>query len=169
MGQKQNKIEDLFFENPSKEYYLRQISKLTKVPKSTVSRKLEDLVKKKIILRLKSKPYDKFISNVEYSMYKYYKRTYFIEKIYLSGFIELLVEKTNPRSIILFGSIAKGESDKMSDIDIFIESEEISLNLSKFNLGHKINLIFNTSLKNVSEDLRNNLLNGIKLYGMIKI
>jgi predicted nucleotidyltransferase len=78
----------------------------------------------------------------------------------------------NPSCIILFGSIRKGESDKTSDIDIFVESSvKKSLDLSKFEkkIGHKIDLFIESDLKNLNSNLFNNVINGIKLYGSFKI
>jgi len=46
-------VEELFFENPVKEFYLRQITRLTGIPKTTVSRRLKKLIERKIILKIK--------------------------------------------------------------------------------------------------------------------
>jgi len=164
MGQ----IINLFYENPNKEFYLRQIARITNIPKSTVARKLKQLLKENLILKKKSEPYNYFIANQKNIIYRLKKKFYIIEKIYKSGLIEYLEKKTLPKAIVLFGSCAKGEFDKDSDIDIFINSSEIQLNLKDFHLKHKINVFFEANVLKLSPELRQNILNGVLLYGMIK-
>jgi len=169
MDQKKDRIKELFYNNPGKEFYLRQVSRLTKVPKTTVARKLMDLTKNKLIKRERKEPFDVYAANTTSHLYKYYKTQHIVENILRSGLIEHIVDKAYPKTIILFGSCAKGEFDKGSDIDLFVESEETTLNLKKFQLGRKINVFFSGKLINLSSELRDNILNGIKLYGMIRL
>ena len=103
-------------------------------------------------------------------MFVVYKQQRIIYKIYLSGILDYLEEKTLPKCIVLFGSAAKGNYYKDSDIDLFIQSSERILELKSFEkkLGHKIHIIFESELKNLSKELFNNILNGIVLYGFVK-
>jgi predicted nucleotidyltransferase len=75
-----------------------------------------------------------------------------------------------PQSIILFGSAAKGEDIGQSDIDLFIESKEISISLEKFEkpLKRKISILFKENFRDLSKELKNNIVNGIKLYGFLR-
>jgi predicted nucleotidyltransferase len=164
----ESKVKELFFENPSKEFYLRQIARLTRSPKSTVSAILKRLEKDSLIIRKKSEPFDRYQANVTDSDYIFYKKISILEKIQKSRMIDHIVEKTNPRAIILFGSCAKGEYRKDSDIDLFIQTVETGLDLEKFKLGHVINPIFRSDMINIAPGLRQNILNGIILYGMVR-
>ena len=170
MGQIE-KIEDLFFENPSIEFYLREISKITKVPKTTVQRILLKLKNRELITKLKTKPYSKYRANTENFYYKYYKKNRIIERLYKSELIEYLIKETNSSIIILFGSCAKGEYNSKSDIDLFLGSREIKLNLNDYEkiLKHKINMLFRQNIQDLNTELRNNVINGEKLYGFIRI
>ena len=165
----QDKVKELFFENPSKQFYLRQIAKLTKVPKSTVARILNQLLSDSIIVREKSEPFDKYRANTEDSLYKFHKKQFMLEKIYQSGLIDYIVEHAHPKTVILFGSCAKGEYDEKSDIDIFIESSEADMNFDKFKLKHTINPYFAKNIMEISKELRQNIINGSILHGMLKI
>ena len=165
----QDKVKELFFENPSKQFYLRQIAKLTKVPKSTVARILNQLLSDSIIVREKSEPFDKYRANTEDSLYKFHKKQFMLEKIYQSGLIDYIVEDAHPKTVILFGSCAKGEYDEKSDIDIFIESSETGMNFDKFKLKHAINPYFAKNIMEISKELRQNIINGSILHGMLKI
>ena len=166
-----NKIENLFFENPSREFYLREISKLIKIPKTTVQRKLIDLKNKELINKLKTKPYPRYRANTENFYYKYYKKNRIIENLYKSNLIEFLIKEANPSAIILFGSCAKGEYDVKSDIDLFLGSNEFRLDLKNYEekLKHKINIIFKQNIGDFNTELKNNIINGEKLYGVIRI
>ncbi|HIH41650.1 TPA: hypothetical protein HA239_04500, partial [Candidatus Woesearchaeota archaeon] len=163
MGQ----LAELFYENPGKEFYLRQVARLTKTPKTTASGKLKELVKQGIVIRKKDEPYDKYVAATENMLYKVYKKHFLIEKIYSSGLIQALAESIYPKAIVLFGSVAKGEYDKESDIDLYIMANEKEVNLGKFEraLNHRVNLFFEPDFRKLSEELRNNIINGIPLYG----
>ena len=76
-----------------------------------------------------------------------------------------------PKSIVLFGSFSKGEDIESSDIDIFVEAEEMEIDLTKFEkkLSRKINLYFDENLKKLGKNLKENIINGIVLGGVIEI
>lgn len=170
MGQKE-KIEKLFFENPSKYFYLREIGKLTKVPKTTVQRNLIELKKDNMVIKSKDKPYPRYVANTENFYYKYNKRNNIIKNLYKSGLIEYLIKELSPRTIILFGSCAKGEYNVKSDIDLYIESKENAIKTAKYEkiLKHKINIFFAEEINTLNKELFNNIINGEKLYGFIKL
>jgi len=170
MGQKK-KILKLFFEQSAKSFQIREIAKLTKIPKTTVSRHINILLKEKLIKKEKKGIFPSYKSNETNFYYKFYKKIYFLEDIYKTELIEYLEKNLYPKSIILFGSFAKAEYIKDSDIDIFIQAKEQSIDLSKFEkkLKHKIHLFFEENLNNLSKELFNNIINGIKLAGYIKV
>lgn len=159
MGQNvENKILKVYFENPEKEFTVREVSSLTKVPRATVHKK---------ILELKKENY----FNDEL-FFKIKKTNFYIEEIFSSGLIRFLINELNPSLVILFGSFRKGESDKNSDIDLFVESSvKKNLDLTKFErkLKHKIDLFIEFDLNKVNSNLLNNVVNGIKLYGSFKV
>lgn len=158
-SEKLDKIMELIFENQEKEFTIREIEKETKLPRATISDYLKDM--KSLGLLDKSSLF-----------FKIKKTHYFIEKIVKSGLIDFLISELNPSCIILFGSIRKGESDKNSDIDLFIESSvKKELDLSKYEkiLKHEISSFIETKISNLQENLLNNVVNGIKLYGSFKI
>ena len=165
------KIQELFFENPSREFYLREINKLTNVPITTTKRILNNLKNKELITKIKTKPYPKYRANTENFYYKFYKKISIMEKVYRSGLIDYLIEERNPSIIILFGSCAKGEYDIKSDIDLFLGANEIKLSLNEYEkkLKHKINITFEQNLGDLNTELKNNIINGEKLYGFIRI
>ena len=86
--------------------------------------------------------------------------------------MQYLEKGFNPSCIILFGGARKGEYDKESDIDIFIEStKEAKADLAKFEreMGHLIQLFIEKDINDLNPRLRNNVINGIKLRGYFKV
>ena len=165
MGQK--KILKLFFEEPNRHFGVREIAKLIKIPKTSVSRYLKELIKKGLIKKEK----EGYAGNEVNPIFKSCKKIYFLEEVYSSGIIEFMQESLYPKCIVLFGSFAKGEYIKSSDIDLFVQSKEKNIDLSKFEskLKHKISLFFEERFEKLSDELFNNIINGTKLGGYIKL
>ena len=76
-----------------------------------------------------------------------------------------------PDTIVLFGSASKGEDIQTSDVDIYVQSSEKKINLETYekHLNRKINLFFEENFLKLSKELKNNIINGIKLSGYLKI
>lgn len=158
-SEKQDKIMELLYENPNAEFTIRKIEKLTKLPKTTISEYLKEMQNRKLL--------DK-----DSLLFKTKKINYFIEKMINSGLIDFLIKELNPSCIIVFGSVRKGEYNKDSDIDLFIETfEKKELSLEKYEkiLKHKIQVFIETDINKVNTNLLNNIVNGIKLYGSFKV
>ncbi|MBI4983111.1 nucleotidyltransferase domain-containing protein [Candidatus Woesearchaeota archaeon] len=71
-------------------------------------------------------------------------------------------------SIILFGSFRKGESNRESDLDIFVEcGKNKKINLVPFEkkLGHHIQLFTQPNINLLPKNLLNSVVNGIKIKG----
>ncbi|MBI4159493.1 nucleotidyltransferase domain-containing protein [Candidatus Woesearchaeota archaeon] len=162
-NQKWDSVLELFFNNPEEYFTIRRINKETKVPTSTIQRYLRELRIKGIIDEK-----NKF----SYNNYSKFLKTFFmINKMYEAGLIDFLIKELNPSLIVVFGSVRKGEYDKDSDIDIFIETpvkKELSLKEYEKILKHKIDIFLESNIKRVPKSLLNNILNGIKLFGYVK-
>ena len=166
----QDDILELFFEEPNKICQIREIARLTKTPKSTVSRRIKELIKMRIITKKKDNIVG-YIANESNPHYRIYKKINFLEKVYRSGLVGYLEDKFYPKCVILFGSFSKGEYNKQSDIDVFIQATEKEYELKKFErkLKHAVNLFFEEEISKLSSELFNNVINGTKLSGYIKI
>lgn len=164
-------ILQVFFENPNKDFQIRGIAKALHIPKTTVAYHITSLVKKKLVIKQEKGVFPSFRANEANEMFTFYKGQYFLEKIITCGLVDYLDAELAPKCIILFGSFAKAEYDRDSDIDIFIQSKEEEVNLRKFEkrLGHTINILFEPDIGKLSPELLNNIVNGIKLRGIIKI
>jgi predicted nucleotidyltransferase len=164
MDEKMDKILELFFEFPNQRFTVREIARITKIPKSTVQNCLIKLKSERLVNGHNQ------ASNTRF--YKIKKINYFIEKIYASGLTEHLNKIFAPSCIILFGSFRKGDSVKESDIDVFIETaKKIEPELSEFEkkLKHKVQIFKEADMDKLPSRLFNNVVNGIKLEGYFKI
>ncbi len=162
---------NLFFEEPARDFQLRELSRLTKIAVTSVKKQLVTLQRDNLIKKDTKKTYPTYTANQQNRTFKLLKQQFILLKLYSSGLINYLEDELHPRCIILFGSIRKGEYDKNSDIDIFVQTPEKKINLSKFEkkLEHNINLFFEDNIKKISNELFNNIVNGILLSGYLKL
>ena len=132
----------LFTNGFDKEYYIREVEKLLKISPRTAQLILEDLENKSIIESKTRGKIKSYKLKINYSSKRYlmlveqYKIISFIEKNLL---VKEVIEKISPFIDgigIIFGSYAKGTSNKESDLDIFIagnyekeEVKKVSINL----------------------------------------
>jgi len=165
------RILELFIEYPTQDYSIRGIARQLNISHATVLNYIAKLERLQLIKKKASTLYPTYYANSENKKYKFYKRTWILDKIMESGVIEFIQKETYPSSIILFGSMAKATFTEESDIDIFVEAKETKLDITKYEkkLKHKINILFEQNINTLSKELRNNIVNGIVLYGFIKI
>ncbi len=165
------RILELFIENPSKDFSVRGIARQLKLSHATVLKYIADLEKLRFIKKKEATLYPTYFSNTENQKYKLYKKNWLIFRITESGLIDYIQKEVLPSSIVLFGSGAKATFTEKSDIDIFVEANKTKLDLAKYEkkLNRKINLLFEQNISNLSKELRNNIINGVVLYGFIKI
>ena len=161
----------MFFDQPTKLFQLREISRLAKIGLPSVINHVEKLEKYGFVKKEKKSVYESHIANKENDIYKLYKKLDIVLRLNESGFVEYLISNATPNAIILFGSASRGEDIESSDVDIFVLAKEENLNLKEFEkyIKRKINIYFESNIKNLSKELLNNIINGIKLYGYLKV
>ncbi|MEK6895656.1 MAG: nucleotidyltransferase domain-containing protein [Nanoarchaeota archaeon] len=170
------KIVKYFIENPYEEPYLREIAKRLKVSVFAMKDYADHLVKEKILV-------EKRVSNLRYlklnmsSLFvKQMKIAYNIKRIEDSGILEYIKKEVpSLSSVILFGSMASGENDKNSDVDLVIigQSNMLKLSLQEFErkMGKEINYHVFTWAKWKKQEKENKafyvdvIIKGIPLYG----
>jgi len=167
----QNNILNIFFENPTKDFHIRGIARELNMPKTTASYHIHNLLEKNIIVKQEEGVFPSFRADETSETYRFHKKQEFLKKLVESGLIDYIEEQARPKCIVLFGSFAKAEYDKNSDIDLFVQAKNIKLDISKFErkLKHKINVLFEENLSKLSKELLNNIINGVKLRGYIKL
>ena len=159
-----------FFEEPNREFNVREAARILKITPATASKKLKELSKQSILKHRKERVLDLYKANLESDAYKDLKRYYTISNLRKSALIESLNEFYLKPAIILYGSSSKGMDTETSDIDLVIISE----NIKEFpkraeyekKLGKGIHIFAVRKINDLKNmNLVNNVLNGIVLGG----
>jgi len=151
-------IISLYRGNYNARFYLREISRLSKIPLKTCQNALFLLEKFKILrskIEGKNKYFSLNLENIKTKSYlqqaEIYQTDLFMDKY--PTFKMFLKSLNTMVPIIVFGSFAKFKADKNSDLDLFIISGKelkLSFHLLPFKL-HQINLIEKTFLKAIDQ------------------
>lgn len=174
MEELKEKILGMFFEEPEREFYVRELAKSLKKSPTTISKYLNQLDKEGLLVSSNKFGHLFFKANAS-KKFNEFKIHHNIKKIRDSGIVEYFNEKFDPSAIVLFGSFAKGKNIKRSDIDFLIISpskREIDVKKYENKLGHEIQIFVHSkdSLKKMkNKDLVNNFINGIVLEGHMEV
>lgn len=165
------KVLNVFFDDPIKDFQLREISRNIRLAHKSVLIYVNQLLKSGLIKMNTKTLYKSYNANTENLLFQRYKKTINQMKVYESGLVDYVYEKLMPSTIVLFGGYAKGTDTKTSDIDIFIEAKEEKMDIAKFEekLGRKIHLVFEKDIQDLSKELKNNIINGIVLNGNLRL
>ncbi len=165
------KVLKLFLDSPTDSFRLREIARLTKISLPSVVNYLKEFEKDGLIKREVKREIPFYVALRDDPNFTLYKKISAIFELNKSGLIDYLWDKLSPQAISLYGSSAKGESIEGSDIDLFVLGREKNMDVVEFEkkLGKKIHLFFKNSLKEIPNELKNNILNGIILRGYITV
>jgi predicted nucleotidyltransferase len=171
----QLKVLYLFIDNPFEKYYLREASRLLRMSPMTLKRSLDLLLKNKLILREKIKNQILYSANLDNPAFRHIKiarnLSWFVKKD-IVGFIRNNIPGTS--AVMLYGSYAKGEDSRVSDIDLIVIApvkKDISGELSAL-IGKEVNLSIFSPAQWSKQAASNKafyldvITEGIILYGM---
>ncbi|MFH1500430.1 MAG: nucleotidyltransferase domain-containing protein [archaeon] len=173
-----NKIAEVLFKYPEKEFSLSDLAKEAGVAKANIGKILEEFQNAGLITIEKLSKIWRIRANQKDWLYIRSKIVHNLNLIYRTGLVEFLVDYfKNPKAIVLFGSFRKGEDLSNSDIDIAIESDESEAykiiflkELAEFEniFGRKIQIhLFNR--ESIDIGVFNNIANGILLWGFLEV
>ena len=139
-------------------FYLRQISRLAKLPLKTCQTALRNLEKEKVLkskIEGKNKYFALNLDNIKTKSYllqaEIYRTDIFLESYPL---IKTFLKSINTNTpIIVFGSFAKFKADKDSDLDLLIvagEKQKLPFHLLPYKL-HQVNILESFFSKAVKE------------------
>jgi predicted nucleotidyltransferase len=162
----------VFFEEPSKEFGVREISRILKISPATASKELKELAKGNFLKERKERIFILFKANLESNEYRDLKLYYNLRKLRESGLLGALNIFYLKPTITLFGSAARGLDTETSDFDLLIISEKTdSFDTKRFEekINRKLQLFVVNNVKELkNEYLINNVLNGIVIQGNVK-
>lgn len=164
------KVFNVFCEEPLKMQYIRVISKKIKLAPTSVKKHIEELQKKRMIIKKKGDLYEGYIANRENDEFVFYKKINNIIAVKKSGIIDFLVENLHPDAIVLYGSFFRGEDTESSDVDLLIVSKNKAIKLDKYEniLKRKIHLIIEKDFRKIIPELRSEIFNGLVMYGYLQ-
>ena len=153
----------IFFEDCYNELGVREYSRTKWISPPTASALLRESEKEGLLLLKKEKKKLSYRANRENLLFIDISKAYWRQKLYM--LTKFLSEVSNYESIILFGSLIKGEATTNSDIDIYLNCNFKEIILEKFEkqLKRNIQLHFKSELKN--ESLKKSIQQGLLLYG----
>lgn len=163
------------FSRPESFFNMIRLSQFLEVSQPAIKKAIPLLVKNNAIKLSRDKESKRYsiILNRDNPDIIQLKRANNLERIYHSRLPSFLYDFLPGTTIILFGSYSRGEDSESSDIDIAIVGiSEKEVNIIKFQkyLERNISLHFYKSFKDIKdENLKNNILNGIVLYGSVKL
>lgn len=166
---------EIFFQYPTKNFSVREISRRINLAHTSVKNNLKKLENSKLIKEKKEKkntrifPY--YCANYQNKRFTKEKKYYNLKSLEESKLIDYINNQIMPKCIVIFGSFQIGEDIENSDIDVFVESEEEKLDINRFEkkLNRKIQLHFRKSFNNLPKELKNNIINGIVISGFLEV
>ena len=174
MKSKEVIILELFFSNPTKHWHFEEIRKEVGIVRSKADKWLKRFLKEHLIRRIKKKgemPY--YIADYENPNYKNQKRIFALKKLYETGFLNHLHSLKKAETVILFGSFARWDWYKDSDIDLFIYGDPEGLKTGKYEIKlHRDIQLFickdQKELKRFGKGLIRNIIQGDIIKGNIR-
>ncbi|MDP3916980.1 MAG: nucleotidyltransferase domain-containing protein [Nanoarchaeota archaeon] len=172
---KEDDVLKILLENsPLKEWHFEEVVNVAKVSKAVANKWLKKFVRGGLIKRIKRKgefPFFTVGSNnpVYYSL----KKIYALEQLHKSGLLPKLESLTSVKTIILFGSMIKGDWYKNSDVDMFVLGNipDFNKNTYECRLNRNIELhVFENKkeIKKMKTGLIKNIINGYVVKGQIQ-
>jgi predicted nucleotidyltransferase len=167
-----NRIFSLLCFKSGEKFSQRELAKFLGISPTAAGNAVKRLEKKGLVKIDKIKTINFISLNRDNELAINLKRVENLKNIYISGIIDYLREELPGGIIMLFGSYSRGEDTKKSDIDIAIigrNSKRIITEKYDKLLNREIRINFYDSWKEINENLKNNILNGIRLHGGIEL
>lgn len=136
------KVLNLFLEDIDRVFYLREIAKVLKISPSTTKLSL-DILNKLNLLEVEKRAHIIFYKlNMDNLIVRELKKIKNIELIKENKLVEKLMKANqNIISILVYGSFAKGNNTKNSDIDLLIITTKKTANFGINNInGYELNI-----------------------------
>jgi predicted nucleotidyltransferase len=163
----------LFFEGPNVRLHLREVARRAGLSATGAMKILGALEKERLLEKERTAFMVVYRGNYDNERFMALKRSLNLYSLYSCDLVSSLVEFYRiPECIILFGSYAKGEDTKESDIDIAVITglkDYPELEIYEDCLKRKISLHLIENSKNEKKEFINSLANGIVLYGYLEV
>lgn len=159
--------------SPLRHWHFQELLKETGMSRGALNKWLKKYTKQGLLKSIKEPgrfPY--FTVGKDNPVYKAKKKQYILDRIYESGLITGLLDSDSIQVAIIFGSAARGDWYKGSDIDLFILGDTQGMKKAHYEtrLGRDIEIHEFASKKEIQEvktGLMKNVINGYLIKGNI--
>lgn len=172
---KENQILKLILENsPLKHWHFEDFVKQTNMTRAAINKWTKRYQKEGLIKRVKErKKFPYYTAGINNPVYQSKKRLFLLNQLHSSGLISYLLSLKDVKTVIIFGSVARGDWYKDSDIDIFVFGKPKKIEKYKYELQLKRNIELHTfkskhEIKEVKTGLIDNIINGYIIKGKIQ-
>ncbi|MFH1890753.1 MAG: nucleotidyltransferase domain-containing protein [Candidatus Kuenenbacteria bacterium] len=145
------KILGLYFSNPQKKYYLRELSRILDIDPSNLSKKLKQLEKEGFFLSATKGIEKYFYLNQKHPLFEELKSIISKTEGITGSLKKELAKFAEIKWACIFGSFAKGSERSNSDVDVFIVGDvdfgKVNLKLQELEkkLDREINQVIYTA------------------------
>lgn len=151
-----NPLKPLFFGDTLKRWHFTDLIHASDVSRERVHRFLKKLRKEDFVKRIKPRgkmPY--YLARRDSAKFRFEKRLYGLTLLEKAGLFEHLVSCEGIKTSILFGSFARGDWSRSSDIDLFIfgDASEFDKGYFESKLGFDIQVFCFTDSKTMKKNL----------------
>ena len=158
------KIKELFFEETLRHWHFEEVVKAAGMSRERVNFYLKQLLKQYFIIKVKPRakmPY--YIANREYARFRTEKRFSGLNLLEKAGLFEHINTIKEIKTAILFGSFARGDWNKSSDIDLFLYGDDAEFSKVRFEkiLKREIQVFSFNDAKEIKKELDPKLLPNI--------
>lgn len=164
-----------FLENPYKEVHLRELAKMLHISPFAVKKYADRMLKEGLLIEERKANVRLFKANAPNLVFKHLKIAYSLQGIQKAGLVASLKSGiAGVSAIVLFGSMAKGEDDKNSDMDLVVIGTKKEKG-NKLNIKREANLHLFSWTRWKKEAKENPafygdvIVSGIALYGELPI
>ena len=110
----------LYFTNPEKQYYLRELERILNIPVSMIRKELLRLTENGIFLSAKKGNLTYYYLNKSYPLFSELRNIVF-KTIGIKGALKDMLRKVEGiKAAFIYGSFAKNDENSGSDIDLFV-------------------------------------------------
>ncbi len=130
-----NPLKPLFFEQTLRHWHFEALVHESKLSRERVHFYLKELCEQKFITRTKPRgkmPY--YIATKESPTFRMEKRFFGLSILQKSGLFDHIYGNPNIKTAILFGSFARGDWGKSSDVDLFIYGDDSDFEKGKLEI-----------------------------------
>ena len=173
-SKEENVLRLILESSPLKEWHFEEIIKEAKVTKLVANKWLKKYLSEGLLKYIKEKgKFPHYTVGANNSVYYSIKRVYSLDQLHKSGLISKLLSMKSAKTIVLFGSIVRGDWYKDSDVDIFVfgDISQFDKNLYEIKLKKHIELhIFRSKedIEEIKSGLVKNIINGYTIKGQIQ-